>query len=165
MGKTKLNSSHSEDPSCPARLIVTEAEVKFKLFKCHTAQGEHAQVTDSSVTHFFFRSESIQLSNVFFFLPPQALNVLQSVPIKQKQAKHHMALGKLYERGGPGMKRAAISCYKEVVKACPMAMEAAQKLMQLGVKAKDIQELTLEVSGGKIFETQANPRAQPSMLK
>ena len=130
MGKTKLQPgpSSGEDSSCPARLVVTEAEVKYKLFMCHTQQGEHAQ----------------------------ALNVLQSVPVKQKLAKHHMALGKLYERGGPGMKRAAISCYKEVVKSCPMAMEAAQKLMQLGVKAKEIQELTLEVSGGKEIDRSIN---------
>jgi hypothetical protein len=46
------------------------------------------------------------------------------------------------------MERPAIGCFREVVKACPMALEAAQSLMLLGVKGMEIQELTLEATSG-----------------
>ncbi|XP_071747469.1 anaphase-promoting complex subunit 7 [Lepeophtheirus salmonis] len=56
-----------------------------------------------------------------------------------------MALGQLYYHAG--MERPAIACYKEVLKACPLAIEAAQILMHLGVKAKEINSLTLDLNG------------------
>ena len=48
------------------------------------------------------------------------------------------------------MERPAIGCFREVLKSCPLALEAAQALMLLGVKGVEIQELTLESTSGKI---------------
>jgi len=53
-----------------------------------------------------------------------------------------MALGRMYQRAG--MDRPAVACYREVVKACPFSLEAIRALMQLGVRAKEIQEVCPE---------------------
>ena len=47
------------------------------------------------------------------------------------------------------MERPAATCYKDVLKLCPFALDAAQALMALGTKPKEIQELTLEATEGK----------------
>lgn len=44
----------------------------------------------------------------------QAIDVLQSIPGKQRNAKINMALAKLYHQSG--MERSAITAYKEVLK-------------------------------------------------
>lgn len=74
--------------------------------------------------------------------PTQAINILQSIHAKHRTPQSNMALGRLYQRAG--MERPAIACFKEVLKACPLALDAAQILMSAGVKAKEIQELTLD---------------------
>ena len=55
-----------------------------------------------------------------------------------------MALGKLYKQADT--ERPAIACFKEVLKTCPMSLEAAQSLMELGVKSREISELMIECS-------------------
>ena len=47
------------------------------------------------------------------------------------------------------MERPAVTCYKDVLKLCPFALDAAQALMALGTKPKEVQELTLEATEGK----------------
>ena len=47
------------------------------------------------------------------------------------------------------MERPAVTCYKDVLKLCPFALDAAQSLMALGTKPKEVQELTLEATEGK----------------
>jgi len=42
----------------------------------------------------------------------------------------------------------AISSFREVLRACPMALDAAQQLLNLGVKPLEIQEITLEAISG-----------------
>jgi anaphase-promoting complex subunit 7 len=49
------------------------------------------------------------------------------------------------------MERPAIGCFREVLRACPLALEAAQSLMQLGVKGMEIQEVTLETTSGRMI--------------
>ena len=48
-----------------------------------------------------------------------------------------------------GMERPAVTCYKDVLKLCPLALDAAQSLMALGTKPKEVQELTLEATEGR----------------
>ena len=47
------------------------------------------------------------------------------------------------------MERPAITCFKEVLKACPLSVEAAQTLMMLGVKPKEIQAITSELTSSE----------------
>ena len=72
----------------------------------------------------------------------QAVSILQTIPAKQRTVKHNLALGKLYKQGDT--ERPAIACFKEVLKVCPMSLEAAQALMELGVKSREISELMLD---------------------
>lgn len=72
----------------------------------------------------------------------QARSVLESISAKSRPAKVHMALAKLYHSAN--MERPAIASYREVVRECPLALEANRGLLQLGVKPREIQELILE---------------------
>lgn len=63
--------------------------------------------------------------------PVQALLVLQGIPAKLRSVKVNMALGKLYVLNG--LERPAISAFKEVLRESPLALEAIQFLIKLGV--------------------------------
>ncbi|KAK7793832.1 hypothetical protein R5R35_014328 [Gryllus longicercus] len=84
----------------------------------------------------------IHLCHVHLKQNHQAMMVLQSIPGRQRTAKINMALGKLYRLGG--MERSAVSCYKEVLRECPLALEAAEGLLRLGVKGVEVNSLMLE---------------------
>ncbi|KAH7957019.1 hypothetical protein HPB52_014369 [Rhipicephalus sanguineus] len=56
-----------------------------------------------------------------------------------------MALGQLYQQSGN--ERSAITCYREVLKECPLALEAAKGLLELGVKAVEVAALVLHPGG------------------
>ena len=66
----------------------------------------------------------------------QATGILESIPAKQRTVKVNMALGRLYQQCGT--ERPAITAYKEVLRECPLAMEAAQALLQMGVKGTEV---------------------------
>ena len=67
-----------------------------------------------------------------------------SIPAKARTVKCNLALGKLYKQNDT--ERPAIACFKEVLKVCPMAIEASQALMELGVKPREISELMLDIN-------------------
>ncbi|KAL3268925.1 hypothetical protein HHI36_008012 [Cryptolaemus montrouzieri] len=73
-----------------------------------------------------------------------ALEVLQSINAKQKDAKINMALGNLLRDSG--MERLAAAAYKEVLEECPFAFEAIENLLKLGMKGTDVNSLTLEAT-------------------
>jgi len=100
--------------SVEATVPTSEVDVKFRLHQCYVALGQ----------------------------PNQAVNVLQSIVAKQRTAKVSMALGKLYQQ--IGMERPAVAAYREVVREQPLALEAIRALLQLGVKAKEVVELSSE---------------------
>lgn len=70
-----------------------------------------------------------------------AVSVLESIPGKQRTASINMALAKLYQQAG--MERSAITGFKEVLKECPLALDAAQGLLSLGVKGAEVASLML----------------------
>lgn len=92
----------------------SEAEVKYKLHQCYLGLGQ----------------------------ANQARSILESISTKSRPTKVHMALAKLYHSAN--MERPAIASYREVVRECPLAVEAVRGLLQLGVKPREIHELTLE---------------------
>lgn len=73
--------------------------------------------------------------------PQRAIEVLQSISARNRTPKINMALGNLYRDAG--MERPAISCYKEVLKECPLAMDVVENLLKLGVKGTEVNSLML----------------------
>jgi len=111
----------------PKEVVVTpEVEVKYRLHSCYVALGQ----------------------------PNQAVNVLQSIVARQREAKVSMALGRLYQ--AIGMERPAVAAYREVVRECPLAIEAIRALLMLGVKPREIQELGGEAHGQLLASNQIN---------
>ena len=90
----------------------SEVDIKYKLHLCYLRTNQHNLAAD----------------------------ILQSIPAKQRTPKVYQALGRVYQQAG--MERPAVTCFKEVLKACPLAIDAAQTLMTLGVKPKEVQALT-----------------------
>ncbi|KAJ8681890.1 hypothetical protein QAD02_017682 [Eretmocerus hayati] len=73
--------------------------------------------------------------------PQEALQVLQGVPAKQRTPKINMALAKMFQE--QGMERSAIATYKEVLRECPLALEAAEGLLSLGVKGIEVNSIIM----------------------
>lgn len=71
----------------------------------------------------------------------EALQVLQSIPGKQRTPKINMALAKMFQE--QGMERSAIASYKEVLRECPLALEAAEGLLALGVKGIEVNSIIM----------------------
>lgn len=55
-----------------------------------------------------------------------------------------MALAKIFQ--DQGMERSAITTYKEVIRECPLALEAAEGLLALGVKGIEVNSLIVGAS-------------------
>lgn len=64
----------------------------------------------------------------------EALEVLQSIKCKHRDAKINMALGTLLMENGKD--RLAAGAFKEVLEECPLSIEAAENLLKLGIKVK-----------------------------
>lgn len=64
-----------------------------------------------------------------------ALEILETIKRKQRTVKINMALGSLSME----MKRfhLATIAFKDVLKECPLAIEAAENVLKLGAKVKD----------------------------
>ncbi|XP_077996045.1 anaphase-promoting complex subunit 7-like [Glandiceps talaboti] len=71
----------------------------------------------------------------------EAVGVLESIPAKHRTPKVNMALAKLYQKAG--LDRSAITYFREVLKECPMALEAVLCLLSLGVKGAEVASLTM----------------------
>lgn len=106
--------NNSKNLPTAASESISEAEIKYKLHLCYLGLGQ----------------------------ANQARTILESISTKSRPARVHMALAKLYHSAN--MERPAIASYREVVRECPLAMEAVRGLLQLGVKPREIHELTLE---------------------
>lgn len=89
-------------------------EIKYKLYQCYLGLGQVSQ----------------------------ARNILESISTRSRTVRVHMALAKLYHTAN--MERPAIAAYREVVRECPLAVEAVRGLLQLGVKPREIQEMSME---------------------
>nr|CAI5840221.1 unnamed protein product [Callosobruchus analis] len=73
-----------------------------------------------------------------------AKEILQSIPARMLTPKINMALGYLYR--DCGMERSALTCFKEVLKECPLALDAIENLLKLGVKGTDVSSLIVDLS-------------------
>ncbi|CAH1170860.1 unnamed protein product [Phaedon cochleariae] len=73
-----------------------------------------------------------------------AVEILQMVSARLRTPKINMALGNIYK--DVGMERSAITCFKEVLRECPLALEAVDNLLKLGIKGVEVNSLMVEVS-------------------
>ncbi|XP_003392861.1 anaphase-promoting complex subunit 7 [Bombus terrestris] len=109
--KCLLKSKGATKPLEGQKDLPTDVDIKFQIHLC-----------------------LIKLKN-----PQEALQVLQSIPGKQRTPKVNMALAKMFHE--QGMERSAITTYKEVLRECPLALEAAEGLLSLGVKGIEVNSL------------------------
>ncbi|XP_023312320.1 anaphase-promoting complex subunit 7-like [Anoplophora glabripennis] len=70
--------------------------------------------------------------------------ILQMVSARLRTPKVNMALGNIFK--DLGMERSAIACFKEVLRDCPLALEAVENLLKLGIKGVEVNSLMVEVS-------------------
>lgn len=91
--------------------LISEVDIRYKIYLC---QMEQKQFKD-------------------------ALKTLDDIPQKQRTTKIMMCLAKLYHK--IGVERPAIACYKDVLRSCPLALEAAMGLLDLGQSVSDITSL------------------------
>ena len=68
-----------------------------------------------------------------------AQKTLDDIPPKQRTPQITMCLAKLYHK--MGVERPAIACYKDVLRSCPLALEAAVGLLELGQSATEVTSL------------------------
>lgn len=94
----------------------SETEIKFKIAKC-CVENKHMR---------------------------DAVSTLQSITMKQRTPKVNMLLGRLLHNSGND--RTAVGAYKEVLKECPLAFEAIEGLITIGVKGIDVNTLILDAS-------------------
>jgi anaphase-promoting complex subunit 7 len=112
--KSLLKSKGTAKPQDNQKELMPDIDIKYQIHVCHVNLKQNHQ----------------------------AIVVLQSIPGKLRNAKINMALAKLYQQGG--MERSAITSYKEVLRECPLALEAAEGLLSLGVKGIEVNALVLE---------------------
>ncbi|KAJ7377277.1 Anaphase promoting complex subunit 7 [Desmophyllum pertusum] len=98
--------------------LLSEIEVKYKMSQCYVHLKEYREATA----------------------------ILEGISQKQRSLKINMSLAKLYQR--QGMERSAISCYKEVLRVCPLALEAVIGLLSLGVPGSEVTSLTSSSTSG-----------------
>lgn len=87
-----------------------ESEIKWQLAQCYLGLGQ---------------------SN-------PAVNVLQSIPARQRSARVSLALGRLFHL--LGHERHAATAYREVVRQQPLALDALRALVQLGRPLRELEE-------------------------
>lgn len=88
--------------------IISDADVKYKIHLCCIALKQKTA----------------------------AAEILQMISARMRTPKINMALGNLYK--DIGMERVAITCFKEVLRECPLALEAVDNLLKLGIKVSNI---------------------------
>ncbi|XP_018321231.1 anaphase-promoting complex subunit 7 [Agrilus planipennis] len=111
---TKIKSSSNKN--IDELKLMTDTEIKFKMYKCY-----------------------IKLKR---FL--NAIEILESIPARNRTPKVNMALGNLYK--DVNQDRAAITCFKETLKECPLALETAENLLMLDVKGVEVNALMVDVT-------------------
>ncbi|PIK53432.1 Anaphase-promoting complex subunit 7 [Apostichopus japonicus] len=93
--------------------LPSEIDVRFKIHKC-----------------------LMQMKNY-----REAISTLEAIPAKLRKPKVNMALAKLYQQFGK--ERPATTAYKEVLRQCQLALDAAMGLFSLGVKGTEVASLTI----------------------
>uniref|UniRef100_H2UTH9 Anaphase promoting complex subunit 7 n=2 Tax=Takifugu rubripes TaxID=31033 RepID=H2UTH9_TAKRU len=125
LGKTsKVRTSTSgAAANMQAQSLPSEIEVKYKIAECYT----------------------------ILKLDKDAIAVLEGIPSRQRTPKINMMLANLYKKAG--QERSAVTSYKEVLRQCPLALDAIIGLLSLSVKGAEVASMTMDViqTGGAIL--------------
>ncbi|KAF3850645.1 hypothetical protein F7725_012416 [Dissostichus mawsoni] len=98
-----------------AQSLPSEIEVKYKIAECYT----------------------------ILKLDKDAIAVLDGIPSRQRTPKINMMLANLYRKAG--QERSAVTSYKEVLRQCPLALDAIIGLLSLSVKGAEVASMTMDV--------------------
>ncbi|XP_041431765.1 anaphase promoting complex subunit 7 S homeolog isoform X1 [Xenopus laevis] len=95
--------------------LPSEIEVKYKMADCYTMLKQDKD----------------------------AIAILDGIPSRQRTPKINMMLANLYKKAG--QERSAVTSYKEVLRQCPLALDAILGLLSLSVKGAEVASMTLNV--------------------
>nr|XP_061804123.1 anaphase-promoting complex subunit 7 isoform X2 [Nerophis lumbriciformis] len=98
-----------------AQSLPSEIEVKYKIAECYT----------------------------ILKLEKDAIAMLDGIPSRQRTPKINMMLANLYKKAG--QERSAVTSYKEVLRQCPLALDAIIGLLSLSVKGAEVASMTMDV--------------------
>ncbi|XP_043571632.1 anaphase-promoting complex subunit 7 isoform X3 [Chiloscyllium plagiosum] len=124
---TKVRPAGGSTPSTPqtqgcqqrarkvSECLPSEIEVKYKMAECYT----------------MLRQER------------DAVAILDTISTRQRTPKINMMLANLYKKAG--QERSAVTSYKEVLRQCPLALDAILGLLSLSVKGAEVASLTMNV--------------------
>uniref|UniRef100_A0A8C7WD36 Anaphase-promoting complex subunit 7 n=1 Tax=Oncorhynchus mykiss TaxID=8022 RepID=A0A8C7WD36_ONCMY len=101
--------------SIQSQSLPSEIEVKYKIAECYT----------------------------ILKLDKDAIAVLDGIPSRQRTPKINMMLANLYRKAG--QERSAVTSYKEVLRQCPLALDAIIGLLSLSVKGAEVASMTMDV--------------------
>lgn len=125
------------------------AALLMRKFMCRY-KSSHLTAIESAYEHFNETETRYRLAKCHQDLAEtsQAISVLQALPAKARTPKVNLFLAKLIQIFGGTNGAEAILNYKEVLRECPMALEAIDALLELGVDGIEVNSL---VVNGKLL--------------
>lgn len=106
--KKAINKAKCKCGATLTQELTSEVDVKYRLYQCHLKLKETSE----------------------------ALQALESISTKQRNAKINLALARLYQQNGRD--RSALTSYKEVLREHPLALVAIRELLSLGMRGTDV---------------------------
>ncbi|EDV28561.1 uncharacterized protein TRIADDRAFT_51605 [Trichoplax adhaerens] len=104
----RKNLNKAKVKSLTSELLLSEVELKYKLYECYMKLGDARNATA----------------------------MLEGISVRQRTPKVLMSLAHLYQISN--IDKQAIACYKEILRKCPLALGAVHGLLQLGCTRDDI---------------------------
>ncbi|KAM6298074.1 anaphase-promoting complex subunit 7 isoform 2-T2 [Aegotheles albertisi] len=113
---SKVRPSTGNTASAPqSQCLPSEIEVKYKMAECYTMLKQDKD----------------------------AIAILDGIPSRQRTPKINMMLANLYKKAG--QERSSVTSYKEVLRQCPLALDAILGLLSLSVKGAEVASMTINV--------------------
>ncbi|XP_045441545.1 anaphase-promoting complex subunit 7 isoform X2 [Pipistrellus kuhlii] len=113
---SKVRPSTGNSTSTPqSQCLPSEIEVKYKMAECYTMLKQDKD----------------------------AIAILDGIPSRQRTPKINMMLANLYKKAG--QERPSVTSYKEVLRQCPLALDAILGLLSLSVKGAEVASMTMNV--------------------
>ncbi|CDQ67110.1 unnamed protein product [Oncorhynchus mykiss] len=130
--------------ACKYNMALQQKKVLSKTSKVRPSTGG----TASSLQSQSFPSEievkyKIAECYAILKLDKDAIAVLDGIPSRQRTPKINMMLANLYRKAGH--ERSAVTSYKEVLRQCPLALDAIIGLLSLSVKGAEVASMTIDV--------------------
>ncbi|NXT20981.1 APC7 protein, partial [Syrrhaptes paradoxus] len=113
---SKVRPSTGNAASTPqSQCLPSEIEVKYKMAECYTMLKQDKD----------------------------AIAILDGIPSRQRTPKINMMLANLYKKAG--QERSSVTSYKEVLRQCPLALDAILGLLSLSVKGAEVASMTINI--------------------